>query len=381
MPAVCTLMVHQEQIVQMTIYAIGLNLLTTHTEGGGKLSHQTRLLRYGNLPDAEETQHVIYTIGIEILRHLAEAAHPPRAVVLEHLVPVVGGEAPVLSVVREGIGWCSSLSVEVEVTRLYPGLHTIATDADGDITLQYHLILTCILVGSTHLLVEDILDEIPEVEHLSISLRQALGPLREGGGTVFISIEAEAGIGLQPLAVVIDELLIGSTTFDGGTLLLEDSLQITHLGLHHAFIVYLWQGIQFLAQRFVLRFQSLILQGWQLTQIGILRMQGIDADRVVGIRVLPGMSDSSIVDRQYLQHVLTRLGTPVYNHPQVAEVSYAEAPLTTQREDGNHSTSTLPQRDTEPRLLHLDDHHLANLHIGFHQYAILAILPDNRVVA
>ena len=120
---------------------------------------------------------MVDAVGIEILRHLAEAAHPPRAVVLQHLIPVIGGEAPVLAILREGIGGRTSLSVEVEVTWLHPGLHAIATDANGDITLQDDLVLTGMLMGSTHLLVEDILHEIPEVYHLCIGLRQLSGPL------------------------------------------------------------------------------------------------------------------------------------------------------------------------------------------------------------
>ena len=77
---------------------------------------------------------MVDTIGIEVFSHLTETTHPPRTAVLEHLVPIVGGEAPVLTVSRESIGWCTSLTIEVEVFRLYPGLNAIATDADGDIT-------------------------------------------------------------------------------------------------------------------------------------------------------------------------------------------------------------------------------------------------------
>ena len=80
----------------------------------------------GNLPDAEETEHMVYAVGIEELRHLAEAAYPPQATILQHLVPVVGGEAPVLTIGRERIGWRTGLSGEVEVFGLYPCFHTIA---------------------------------------------------------------------------------------------------------------------------------------------------------------------------------------------------------------------------------------------------------------
>ena len=107
---------------------------------------------------------MVDTIGIEILRHLTESAHPPRTVVLQHLVPVVGGESPVLPVCREGIRWRTGLTVQVEVLRLHPGFHTVSADADGDVTLQDHTVLAGMGMGFMHLGIEVILHEIPEVE-------------------------------------------------------------------------------------------------------------------------------------------------------------------------------------------------------------------------
>ena len=127
----------------------------------------------GNLPDTEETEYVVDAIGIEIFSHLAEAAYPPAAAVFEHSIPVVGGEAPVLSVYGEGIGRCTGLTVQVEVFRFYPGLYAVTADADGDITLQDDLVLPGVGMGSAHLLVEVELDEIPEC-HFFVYLRGGL---------------------------------------------------------------------------------------------------------------------------------------------------------------------------------------------------------------
>ena len=64
-----------------------------------------------NFPDTEEAQNMVNAVGIEIFRHILETAYPPGTVVLQHLIPVIGGEAPVLTVGRERIGRRTSLSI------------------------------------------------------------------------------------------------------------------------------------------------------------------------------------------------------------------------------------------------------------------------------
>ena len=76
-------------------------------------------------------------------------------------------------------------------------------------------------------------------------------------------------------------------------------------------------------------------------------MQGIDADAVIRIGVLPGLRHVRVVDGQHLQHALLCLGTPIDHLFQVAEVTHTETALTTQREDGNHRTCALPGIDGE----------------------------------
>ena len=297
----------------------------------------------GNLPDTEEAEYVVDAIGIKIFSHLAEAAYPPAAAVFEHCIPVVGGEAPVLSVYGEIIGRRTSLTVQVEVLRLHPSLHTVTADADGDVTLQDHTVLTGVGVSGTHLLVEVELHEIPEghlfidlggglCHCLTFAIRQFMmvGPLLEGGSAVEVAVVAEGSIGHQPGLVLVEELLEGLALQDGLTLLLVERPQILQLRIVHPLVVDLRQGVQFQSECLELRLQRLVLQGGQLAEVGILGMECIDADRVIGIGVLPGVGHVRVVDGQHLQHALLRLGTPVHHQLQVAEVTHTETPLTAQ---------------------------------------------------
>ena len=93
----------------------------------------------------------------------------------------------------------------------------------------------------------------------------------------------ESGIRYQPLLVLLEELLKGSRLHRLGTFLSIDGTQILHLGIVYTLIVDLWQGVQRFTQNLVLLAQFFVFQLWQLAQIGVLRMQCIDADRVVGI--------------------------------------------------------------------------------------------------
>ena len=145
------------------------------------------------------------------------------------------------------------MSVQVEVFRFYPSLHTIAADADGDIALQYNSLRTGIVVGGMHLLIKVELYEIPEVKFLLHTrlLRQILHgsflwPLREDGGAIEIAIVAEGSIGHEPILVLFKERLILYRLHGLRTLLGKDVAQIAHLGRHHPLIVNLCQGVQFL---------------------------------------------------------------------------------------------------------------------------------------
>ena len=189
---------------------------------------------------------MVDTVGVEILCHFAESAYPPLAVVLQHLVPVVCRESPVLAIGRERIGRGTSLTIQVEILRFNPCLNAVATDADGDVALQDDTMCTGILMGSMHLTVEVVLHVAPEVGHLFVNLGQWLGPCRELSRSVEVAIVAKLCVWLQPLLVVCAELFVGSRTLDCCPFLLEQHLQILQFGAEHALVVNLWQRIQFL---------------------------------------------------------------------------------------------------------------------------------------
>ena len=249
------------------------------------------------------------------------------------------------------------------------------------------------LMGSTHLLVQIKLDEIPEC-HLFIYLSSRLGhrlallggqfvvvrPLRERRCTIEVAIVAEGSVGHQPLLVLLEEVLEGLSLQGLGSLLGIYLAQIVHLGVVHALVVYLFQGVQFLAQSLEFLTLGLVLQLRQLAQVRVLRMQGVDADTVVGVRVLPGVGDVRIVDGQYLQYSLLGLCTPVDHHLQVAEVAYAKASLTTEREDGNHRSSALPRVNGEESLCQFVHHYVARFHFRQTNRAVHAVLPEWRYV-
>ena len=147
-----------------------------------------------------------------------------------------------------------------------------------------------------HLHEEYVLHEIVE-GHVPVSLGARVGeslavgfvpclvvrPLCEVGRTVGVAQVAVLGVGHEPLAVVGEELLEAHSGERGLALLGKQFAQEAQLALVHALIVYLGQGVELLAQLLIVALPVLIVQGGQLPQVGILRMQGEDADTAIGI--------------------------------------------------------------------------------------------------
>ena len=129
-----------------------------------------------NLPDSEEAEHMVDTVSVEIVGHILETADPPLTSVLEHLVPVVCREAPVLTIGREGVRWRTGLTVEVEVARFCPHIAAITIHADRDISFEDDMMLAGIVVHGLHLCAQHKLHIIPEC-HLFIFFRAGLGEL------------------------------------------------------------------------------------------------------------------------------------------------------------------------------------------------------------
>ena len=241
--------------------------------------------------------------------------------------------------------------------------------------------LACIVVGGTHLTVEVVLHEVPEVM-LALGFWLLafgfFGPLTEVGSAVGVSVDAELGIGLEPRLVLFEEFLIIRTTAQGGPLLLEEFVQIVHLGRRHALIVYLRQCVELVAQRLVVAAALGILEGRQLAKVHILRMEGVDADAIIGIAVLPRVGDAGVIDGQHLDDAQPHLIGPVDHQLKVAKVAHAKAALRAQREDGNHHAGPLPWVDGEESLWQFVDHHLAVGHLLALETAVSALFPYRR---
>ena len=107
------------------------------------------IVRY--LPYSEEAKDMVYPVSIEVLRHVLESPYPPLTSISNHRLPVVCGEAPVLSIYRKVIWRSTCLSVKVEIARLAPYITTISAHAYRNVTFQYDSLAPCIVVNSPHL--------------------------------------------------------------------------------------------------------------------------------------------------------------------------------------------------------------------------------------
>ena len=306
------------------------------------MPHQAALFRLGDLPDAEETQDVVDAEGVEVFGHLAQAALPPGIAVFCHFIPVVGGEAPVLAVFREGVRRCAGLRVHVEELRVAPGVHAGRTDADRKVALEDDALGAGVCANLFQLFVEVELLEAGESDLLRMGVPVGLrlfrgidgplAPFREVGRAELVAQGAENGVGEEPVPVVLDEGLVFRAFHDLAACraFVYAFEQAGLLGVD-ADIVDLRQGVE-------LRLEFLV--GGRLAHAGggkveELRMQGKGAVGIVGVRVHPVPGHRGIVDREQLEDALARAGRPVGHLLEVVELSDAEVLFAAQREDGD----------------------------------------------
>ncbi len=246
---------------------------------------------------------------------------------------------------------------------------------------------------TAHLLVEEVLHKVPEchflvelgarIAHcgtLTVLKGVVVGPLAECGCAVEVAIVAECGIGHEPVFVGIEKFLVLAALEHGGSFLVVEQLQVFALGVVHALVVDLRQGVQLLAQLLKLCCLERVLQRWQLVEVDVLRVQCIDADAVVGVGVLPCPGDGGVVDGQHLQGALAGGGHPVDHALEVAKVAHAEALLATQREDGNHGAGELHGVERERGLSELVGHHVAFAHGCHTDGAVVAVFPHRGCI-
>ena len=115
-----------------------------HRQSRREMAEESEECFAGNLPDAEETQYVVDADGVEVLLHPLDAFPKP---IYDVCLPVVGGEAPVLSVLREVVRRRTRRTVKTEEIRMDGRLDAVTIDSDGHIALQDHPVLAGI-VGS-----------------------------------------------------------------------------------------------------------------------------------------------------------------------------------------------------------------------------------------
>ena len=117
-------------------------------------------------------------------------------------------------------------------------------------------------MGSMHLLIQIVLNKIPELHLLVSGLDSSNGsllrPLREVGSAILVAVVAEGSIGDQPLLVLFEEVFVAGPLFNGCPLLCKQFTQIFHLRCVHTFVVNLWQGVQFLTQLLKMYFSFFI---------------------------------------------------------------------------------------------------------------------------
>ena len=301
----------------------------------------------GNFPNAEEAQDVVNAVSRKVFRHFAKAALPPSVVVRRHNVPVVSGEAPVLTVGREGVGRCSRLSVHIEVMGFYPRLNAATVNANGDVALENDALRLGIATHIAELDVKQVLQEAIE-RHIGIVLRQTLHlflivngivlPVAEVGSIVLITQVREGGIRHEPMGILAHKFGVILGSGKDFALGVKKLTQVAALLRVYLYVIHLCQGIKGVKAVPICRFRLLIVESTQLTQVNIHGMEGIDGNAVVGVRVKRRMRCRSVVDGQNLQDALLRLQAPIDHCSQIAKVAYALTALTSEREHGDSRT-------------------------------------------
>lgn len=113
-------------------------------------------------------------------------------------------------------------------------------------------------------------------------------------------------------------------------LLVEEQVQVLHLGAVHPLVVDIGLHVQLPLQGVELGLPGLIAQPAHLREAQILRVQGKGRVGVIGIGVAPTTRQGGIVDREQLDKRLPRAQRPVDQIFQVEELARTETVIGTQ---------------------------------------------------
>ena len=177
------------------------------------------------------------------------------------------------------------------------------------------------------------------------------------------------------------ELLESRRTHHAFAFLTEDGTQVFVLEVVHALIVDDRQRIELPSTLLECLFGLFVLEAGQLSQVGILRMEGKDADAAVGIGVGPCVCQGGVVDGKHLQHALSGAGRPLDHAFEVTEVAHTAASFRAEGEHRNEGTAAADGCDGEVGLVEFVDHHVAIVHLGQRHKAVVAQFPLQSVVA
>ena len=207
------------------------------------------------------------------------------------------------------------------------------------------------LVSLLHLLVQDELQEVEKLDILVcliLRVGQSLAlclipsivvsPLREISRAILVAQVRILSVRHKPLFCLLEERLELGTLHHLFTFLMEDLVQIVDFEIVYLLIINLRKSIQLLSRLLSLGTLLGILQLRQRMEVGILRMDGEDADAAIWIRIGPSMGDGGVVDRQELQNLLSSLCHQVDHTLEVTEVTDACALLASEREDRHECT-------------------------------------------
>ena len=197
------------------------------------------------LPNTEETEYVIDSHCSEILLHPLQALLPPSASLAHHGIPIVCGEAPVLTLGVSLVGHRSRLHVEIEQRALAPCLNTVGTYSYGYVGHKRNILITSIFCRFLQLIMQYVLHPINifclallhQCLHPSAVIYGILLPIRKTCSVIFVAQDTECSVWHQPILILLLEfgkLLIACQFFLAVGI---EFAQVFRLHLLHSLII------------------------------------------------------------------------------------------------------------------------------------------------
>ena len=323
---------------------------------GVKYAHQSACLRPRYRPDAEESEDVVEPVSVEIFAHLGEPCLPPSVAVLCHLVPVVGRESPILTVVGEVVGRCAGLTVEVVEARVYPGVNAVARDADWNVAFEDDAVFAGVVGYFFELEVQVVLNEemhcnvvetcvvfVAEfIDHLRRICRK-LSPFFKFGRVVEVAEITEHGVWFEPLLVVLEKFLVLRLLEEVAVVVVVDGLVDSRFHPHNLLVVDFFELVEsrLLFEEYF--FCYFARNFGHLAYSQVHRMERKHRNTVVRVRILPRMGEHGVVDGQELYHPQSHRLSPVDERNEIHKFANAKIFVAPEREHGDCHARALPR--------------------------------------